>query len=85
MSVHGQPGRTCADLVIWLARPAGFEPATRCLEGTAGASLDVAWRRPTSYLAAVSVAGRRRASRGVCLHWLTYWLPRIYLPSLMFE
>ena len=32
MSFHGQPA---AHLLIWcfgLARPAGFEPATRCLE-----------------------------------------------------
>jgi hypothetical protein len=33
MSADGQPGRTLADLVFSLARPAGFEPATRCLEG----------------------------------------------------
>jgi hypothetical protein len=26
------------DLGIWLARLAGFEPATRCLEGTANAA-----------------------------------------------
>jgi integrase len=25
------------------------------------------------------------SSRGVCLHWLTYWLPKSYLPSLTFE
>jgi hypothetical protein len=24
-------------------------------------------------------------SRNVCLHWLPYWLPKLYLPSLMFE
>jgi hypothetical protein len=31
------------------------------------------------------VADSRRASREVCLHWLPYWLPKIYLPSLVFE
>jgi hypothetical protein len=34
-----------AEQVFELARPAGFEPATRCLEGTFEGSLDVAWRR----------------------------------------
>ena len=28
---------------------------------------------------------RVRSSRGACLHWLPYWLPKIYLPSLTFE
>ena len=33
----------------------------------------------------IIVADCRTASHGVCLHWLTYWLTEIYLPSLMFE
>jgi hypothetical protein len=72
-------------IAVWLARPAGFEPATRCLEGTVGASLDVAWRRSTSHLPADTVAGRRRASCEICLRWLPGWLPEIYLLSLKFE
>jgi hypothetical protein len=64
-----------------LARPAGFELATRCLEGTVGASRDVAWRRSTSHLPAVSVADRRRMPREICLRWL----PGIYFLSLKFE
>ena len=58
-------------------RPAGFEPATRCLEGTFEPSQDVAWRRSTSHLAAIIVAYCRRESRGVGLHWLPNWLPKI--------
>jgi hypothetical protein len=68
-----------------LARPAGFEPATRCLEGNVGASRDIAWRRSASHLAATIVTGRRRASCSVCLRWLPDWLSGIYLPLLMFE
>ncbi len=59
------------------ARPAGFEPATRCLEGILGASRYVAWRRSTSHLTAIIVADCRRESRGVGLHWLPNWLPKI--------
>jgi hypothetical protein len=29
--------------------------------------------------------GLPRVSRRVCLHWLPYWLPKIYLPSLIFK
>jgi hypothetical protein len=72
-------------IAAWLARPAGFEPATRCLEGTLKASRDVAQRCPGSHLAATIVAGHRRASRGVCLRWLPDWLPEISVHSLMFE
>ena len=61
--------------LVRMARPAGFEPATRCLEGTFGGSLDVACCHPTSYLAADTIAGRRRASCEVCLCWLPDWLP----------
>jgi len=64
-----------------LARPAGFEPATRCLEGTVPTSLDVARRRSTSHLPAVTVAGCRRASRDVCFRWLPCWLPENLLAS----
>ena len=32
-------------------RPAGFEPATRCLEGTCDASRHVAWHRSAGHLA----------------------------------
>ena len=59
------------------ARPAGFEPATRCLEATVAASRDVACRRPASHLAGPIVAAGRRASRGVCLCRLPDWLPGI--------
>src|SRR5260370_19616656 len=76
------PGRLPADFrrsvnSSDLARPAGSEPATRCLEGTAGGLRDVAWRRSTSHLAALIAADHRRTSPGICLHWLTYWLPKI--------
>jgi len=40
-------------------------------------SQDVAWRRSTSHLAAIIVADCRRESRGVGLHWLPVWLPKI--------
>jgi len=33
MKVGYRWGDMVADLVFWLARLAGFEPATRCLEG----------------------------------------------------
>ncbi len=72
-----QSGNMHAELVFHLACPAGFEPATRCLEGTFEPSRDVAWRRSTSHLAAIIVADCRRESRGVGLHWLPYWLPKI--------
>jgi hypothetical protein len=42
MNVCCRPGYTALEQVFQKARPAGFEPATRCLEGTAGASRDVA-------------------------------------------
>jgi hypothetical protein len=48
------------------ARPAGFEPATRCLEGTFEPSRDVALCRSMRCLPAATVAGRRLASSGVC-------------------
>jgi hypothetical protein len=62
---------TASDLV----RPAGFEPATRCLEGTVEASRCVAWCRPMSHLTAQMRDGRGLASPGVCGRWLPVWLP----------
>jgi hypothetical protein len=76
MNVCGQPGYMVAELVIQRARPAGFEPATGCLEGTAGGWPDVAWRRSTRHLAAVIVAKCRRTLLGICLHWPTHWLTK---------
>ena len=76
MNVCCRPGYTAFEQVFQKARPAGFEPATRCLEGTFEASRDVAWRRSTSHLAVRIVADCRGASRGVCLRWLPYWLPK---------
>ena len=66
---------------IELARPAGFEPATRCLEGTVEGSREVAWRRPTRRLAADTIAGNRVASLGVCRWWLPAWLPEPGMPG----
>ena len=58
-----------------LARPAGFEPATRCLEGTSGGCLEVAPRRLTWVLAASMVADNGSASPENCQRWLPAWLP----------
>ena len=44
---------------IELARPAGFEPATRCLEGTVRGSREVAWCRPMWRSAEDTIAGNR--------------------------
>jgi hypothetical protein len=63
--------------LVRMARPAGLKPATGCLEGSVGASRDVAWCRSTSHLPAVTVPYCRRASRSVCLRWLPDWLPKI--------
>ena len=41
-------GPMAPEQVFEIARPAGFEPATRCLEGIPEASQDVAKRRSTS-------------------------------------
>ena len=60
-----------------LARPAGFEPATRCLEDTFGLSRDVAWRRPIRRLAGRIIWVCRPMSLGVCRRWLPDWLPEI--------
>ena len=44
-----------------LARPAGFEPATRCLEGTFEPSRHVAYCRSTRHLTGKSPSGNGRA------------------------
>src|ERR1700722_11494388 len=56
-------------------RPAGFEPATRCLEGTVEASRCVAWCRSMSHLTARMRAGCGLALPGGCGCWLPVWLP----------
>jgi hypothetical protein len=50
-----QPGYMVAELVIQRARPAGFEPATGCLEGSC--SVRLSYGRPE-----ISVAGEYHAS-----------------------
>jgi hypothetical protein len=71
--------------VQWLARLAGFEPATRCLEVTFRGWRDVAWGRLMCHLSGLMNAGRGLASPGICGWWLPRWLPGISLASLMFE
>src|SRR5437764_12976614 len=39
MNVYRRPGLTALEQVFFLARPAGFEPATRCLEGSCSVRL----------------------------------------------
>jgi hypothetical protein len=56
-------------------RPAGFEPATRCLEGTVEASRCVAWRRLMGRLSALTIAGDGLAWLGGWDCWLPTWLP----------
>jgi hypothetical protein len=34
MNIAGQRSNVGTDLRFWVARPVGFEPATRCVEGT---------------------------------------------------
>jgi hypothetical protein len=51
-------------------RRAGFEPATRCLEGTGEPSRGVAWRRSLSHLTAQMNAGRGPASPEGCDSWV---------------
>src|SRR5437763_852080 len=63
MNVYRRPGLTALEQAFQKARPAGFEPATRCLEGIPGAPRDVAWRRFTSHLPALIVADRREQVR----------------------
>jgi|tagenome__1003787_1003787.scaffolds.fasta_scaffold20972094_1 hypothetical protein len=57
------------------ARRAGFEPTTRCLEGTICALLEVGWSRPVWHLPAVMMAGGSSMWPGVCPRWLPVWLP----------
>ena len=62
------------------ARRAGFEPATRCLEGTGDSSQYVASCRLTGLPAAAMIAGSRVASLGVCRCWLPVWPPQFGMP-----
>src|SRR6185437_216889 len=76
LAVHQSPltfGRK--HLLTWRG-PAGFDPATRCLEGTCWESREVAWSRPIWPLAALIVAGRGSKSPWNCRRWLPFWLPR---------
>jgi hypothetical protein len=50
-----RPGYTASELVFQIARPAGFEPATGCLEGSC--SVRLSYGRP-----GISVAGEDHAS-----------------------
>src|ERR1700721_504992 len=63
--------QTATDLV----RPAGFEPATRCLEGTVELSRHVARHCSTSRLPAPIKAGCGLVPPGSCDRWLPIWLP----------
>src|SRR5215469_3233835 len=45
-----------ADLGLWLARLAGFEPATRCLEGSC--SIRLSYRRLPNVLCSIQVTQR---------------------------
>jgi hypothetical protein len=56
-------------------RPAGFESATRCLEGTCEASRYVAWDRSMRRLAGRIVWACRPALLSICRRWLPEWLP----------
>ena len=69
------------DLGFLLARLAGFEPATGCLEGTVGVSPgDAACGLTSSF--SFAKAGRRLVWPDVCLQWLPKWLPGILLGEL---
>jgi hypothetical protein len=61
--------------VFWLVRLAGFEPATRCLEGTSRGSPDAARCGSMGGLAALLVAVSGTVSPSVCGWWLPDWLP----------
>ncbi len=56
-------------------RQAGFEPATRCLEGTVEPSRSVACYRSMSRRAAQMTAGCGPTSPEDCDCWLPVWLP----------
>ena len=64
-----------------LVRPAGFEPATRCLEGKAQGSRQVAWCRPMRRSTADTIAGSRVASLCVCRRWLPVGSPNPACPA----
>jgi hypothetical protein len=64
------------------ARRAGFEPATRCLEGKVQGSRRVALCRLTWRLAASMITGSRLASLAVCRCWLPVWLPDRARPAM---
>jgi len=65
--------QTAADLV----RPAGFEPATRCLEGTVGELLHVAWCRSMGRSAALMIADHGPVLPENWGCWLPIWLPEL--------
>jgi hypothetical protein len=77
VNVCRRPGYTTPELVFQKARPAGFEPATRCLEDIFESSRDVAWRRPIRRLAGQIIRTCRPALLDVGLRWLPDWLPGI--------
>ncbi len=73
------------ELGVLVARLAGFEPATRCLEGTASRSLEDAACGLTSSFAVFMMAGCGLRQPDVCLQWLPKWLPGTSLAELIFE
>jgi hypothetical protein len=81
LAAHGRRFQIGSELVRpAVVRPAGFEPATRCLEGTCDSSQYVAWCRLTGLPAAAMIAGSRLASLRVCRCWLPLWLPQFGMP-----
>src|SRR5208282_843253 len=66
-------------------RPAGFDPVTRCLEGTSPGSPEVARCRPIRYLSAAIVAGCRPAWPKSLSLLAPRLAPLIQLSSPMFE
>jgi hypothetical protein len=69
MRPAGQTFRTKRSAEVWLTRK-----EAEILDGD--------WIDPDSGKELLTDYG---ATWGVCLHWLTYWLPKISLPSLMCE
>jgi hypothetical protein len=68
-----------------LARLAGFEPATRCLDGTVGGSPEAARCGSMGGLAVLIVAGSGAAPPSACAWWLPDWLSEASIVSPMFE